>query len=114
MKTRIGEIRDASGMSRKELAAAIGVSYSVLAKWETGQNEIALDQATAIAQVLGCTLTELVGNDAPQRDKRFDELAGLYRSMSEDGKTALLASAHGLAVAYPGETIAEAGIGRSA
>jgi transcriptional regulator with XRE-family HTH domain len=103
MKTRISAIRDASGMSRKELASAIGVSYSVLAKWETGQNAIALSQATAIARVLGCTLTELVGDDAPQHDKRFDELAGLYRSISEDGRAALLASARGLAAAYPGE-----------
>lgn len=101
MKTRISEIRNANGMSRKELASAVGVSYSVLAKWETGQNEIALGQATVIAHVLGCTLTELVGDDSPQRDRRLDKLAGFYRSMSEEGKNALLASAWGLARTFP-------------
>lgn len=116
MKTRIREIRESQKLSRRQLAemAGGGITASAIVKWEDGTNEIGLDKAERIAHALRCTLSELIGPGAPQRDKRFDELAGLYRSMSEEGRNALLASAHGLAVAYPGETIAEAGIGRSA
>lgn len=102
MRTRIREIREAQGVNRKDLAARAGVSYDQLTKWELDKSEIGLDDATTIARVLHCSLTELVGKDAPTRDRRFDELAGIYRSMSDEGKTALVAAARGLAAVYPG------------
>lgn len=106
MKTRIREIRESQKLTRKQLAemAGGGITASALVKWEDGTNEIGLDKAERIARALHCTLSELIGPDAPQRDHVFDELAGIYRSMSQEGRIALLASARGLATAYPGET----------
>lgn len=111
METMIRGIRESQGMSRKALADRAGVTYTALTKWELGENEIGLDDAVRIAHALHCSLTELVGKDAPRRDTRFDELAGLYRSMSDDGKNALLATARGLREAYPGDSISSPALG---
>ncbi|MDD7204128.1 MAG: helix-turn-helix transcriptional regulator [Coriobacteriales bacterium] len=105
MKTRIRELREAQGLTRRELAERASVTASALVKWEDGTNEIGFDKAERIARALQCTLSDLIGPDAPQRDKRFDELAGLYRSMSDEGKAALLAAARGLATEFPGEAL---------
>lgn len=105
METRIRQIRESQHLNRRQLAERAGVSYTALTKWELGENEIGLDDAVLIARALHCSLTEIVGKDAPQRDKRFDELAGLYRSMSEEGRIALLATARGLSAQYPRETV---------
>lgn len=106
MKTKIREIRESQKLTRKQLAemAGGGITASALVKWEDGTNEIGLDKAERIARALHCTLSELIGPDAPQRDHMFDELAGIYRSMSQEGRLALLASARGIAMAYPGES----------
>lgn len=103
METRIAEMRESAGIKRAALAARLGVSYDRLSKWETGANEISLDYAQRIAHVLGCKISDLL-YDAPQRDERFDEIARAYRSMTEEGREALLATARGLAQAYAGET----------
>ena len=55
----------------------------------------------------------LVKDPASEMDEKEVMLIGLYRSMCEDGRAALLASARGLAAAYPGEA-SQAGVSRSA
>lgn len=112
METRIAEMREVAGIKRSTLAARIGVTYDRLSKWETGANEISLDYAQRIAHVLGCRISDLL-YEAPQRDERFDEIARAYRSMTEEGREALLATARGLAQAYTGET-ATAGVAKTA
>jgi transcriptional regulator with XRE-family HTH domain len=114
MRTRIRELRESQKLTRKQLAERAGVTASALVKWEDGTNEIGLDKAISIARALGVTLSDIIGPDAPRHDSRFDEIAGIYRSMSEEGKNALLATARGLATAYPGETITKTGVGLSA
>ena len=48
METRIREIREAQGMSRRVLADRAHVGYDALAKWESNTNEIGLDNAALI------------------------------------------------------------------
>lgn len=100
METRIRELREAQGLKRTELAERAGVTYTALTKWERGDTEMGLDNAAAVARALHCTISELIGKDAPKRDGRFDEIAGIYRSMDEDGKNALLGTARGLRDMY--------------
>lgn len=57
-------IRQARGVSRQELADAIGVSYGSVKAWELGYREAGIDKAAACAKVLGCSVQELVG-EAP-------------------------------------------------
>ena len=104
MRTRIAEIRESMGWNRAKLAQVAGVSYGALTKWENGTNEINLAQSQAVAHALGVKISDLL-LDAPRRDEQFDEVARIYRTMSPEGRAALLATARGLAQAYPGRRL---------
>ena len=100
METRIRELREAQGLSRRELADRAGLSYTALTKWESGTNEIGFDKAVVIARALRCDVSDLVTN-APQHDYDFDHLAQNYRSMAPEGRAALLATSDALAAQFP-------------
>ncbi len=101
METRIRELREAQGLSRRELADRTGLSYTALTKWESGTNEIGFDKAVIIARALRCNVSDLVC-DAPQHDYDFDRLARAWRGMPADSRAALLAAAESFA-AQPGK-----------
>jgi len=96
METRIRELREAQGLSRRELADRAGLSYTALTKWESGTNEIGFDKAVIIARALHCDVSDLV-SDAPRHDYDFDRLARNYRAMPPEGRAALLATSDALA-----------------
>lgn len=48
-------------MSLRTVAKAVGVSHSMLARWEPGVRDLPLTHAVAIAHVLGLRLNESVG-----------------------------------------------------
>lgn len=96
METRIREIREQLGISRKDLADRTGLSYTALTKWESGTNEIGFDKAVVIARALRCSVSDLVENP-PQHDYEFDRLARNYRAMGATERTALLAASDALA-----------------
>lgn len=95
MDTRITELREAQGLTRKQLAERAGVSYTALTKWELGTNEIGLAQAAAVAKALGVKISDLVYN-RPQHDRQLDRLCRNYRDMSDEGKQALAATSDAL------------------
>ena len=96
METRIRELREAQGISRRELADRAGLSYTALTKWESGTNEIGFDKAVIVARALHCSVSDLV-SDAPRHDFDFDRLARNYRSMAPEGRAALVATSDALA-----------------
>lgn len=59
---RIALRREDLDMSRQELAAETGVSYSYISQIETGQRMPSYKQQIAIAQTLGVTLNDLFGD----------------------------------------------------
>lgn len=61
VENRIREVRQRRGMSLEELGAAIGVSFSTVAKLERSQRTLSLDLLTTIAKALGVTPGELIG-----------------------------------------------------
>ena len=52
--------RKEKGITQNELAVAIGVGQSTVAMWETGQAYPRAALLPKIAQVLGCTVDELL------------------------------------------------------
>lgn len=100
METRIREIREQLGISRKDLADRTGLSYTALTKWESGTNEIGFDKAVVIARALRCSVSDLVENP-PQHDYDFDRLARNYRALGPEGRAALVATSDALAERLP-------------
>lgn len=64
IKQKVGEqIRDArkaKGLTQKELGAIMGLSESVVNKYETGKQNLSLETVQKVARALGVELTVLI------------------------------------------------------
>jgi transcriptional regulator with XRE-family HTH domain len=82
-------------MSQNALAEAIGVSFQQVQKYEKAWNRISLSTASRIAETLGTSVGDLMG----ENDDGHGAFADLGRLMSEPGAVELL---RGYAALRPG------------
>lgn len=99
---RIRTAREDHGWTQDQLAAAVGVSRSAVAQWETGRAGQVTANLTRVAAVLGVGVEHLMyGRDkmAPGQAPTGDELAmlRLYRECSGEDRQLLLRTARRLA-----------------
>src|ERR1700735_1956953 len=99
---RIRTAREDQGWTQDQLAAAVGVSRSAVAQWETGRAGQVTTNLTRIAAALGVGVEHLMyGHDkaAPGQVQRGDELAilRLYRECAPEARQLLLRTARRLA-----------------
>jgi transcriptional regulator with XRE-family HTH domain len=57
---KIKKIRLLKGYKQEYLAYKIGISQTSYSKLETGETNLSIDRASAIANILGMSLSELV------------------------------------------------------
>ena len=60
---RIKELREAAGMSQRELGERIGISGPAVAMWESGENRPSLTNLEKLADVLGVSIDAILGRD---------------------------------------------------
>lgn len=94
MNLQIKQIRKRSGLNQKDVAAAIGVPVRTYGSWERGERNINLEDACLIADVLRCTLDELVGRKPPiitpnENDRQFERLSYCYSMLNDESKEQL-------------------------
>lgn len=51
---------DAAGMTRKDIAAGLGISQRLLGRKLSGEALLAVKEVSKLARVLGCRMSELV------------------------------------------------------
>ena len=56
---RIRELRELKGVSRKQIADAVGVSDVAVYYWEIGRQKPSADKLPKLAELLGCSIDEL-------------------------------------------------------
>lgn len=99
---RIRIARQQRGMTQEALAAAVGVSRSAVAQWETGRAGQVTGNLARIAEILGIGVVWLMhgeqGETVPVAS-RGDELAllRLYRECAAEDRQLLLRTARRLA-----------------
>lgn len=54
------KLREKTNMKQEELARRLGIDRSTVAKWETGKSKPRADMLPKIADILGCTVDELL------------------------------------------------------
>lgn len=59
----LSDKRKAAGITQNELADTLCIDRSTIAKWETGKAYPRASLLPKIAQVLGCTVDELLQNN---------------------------------------------------
>lgn len=104
MRLYLKDLRKAKRLTQGQLADAVGATKRQIGAWERGENDLPLDYACAIADVLECTLDEIAGTEKQSNDVFLlnDErrLLAMYRSMSPDYRAMLMKTA----VAYCNES----------
>lgn len=63
MKLRIRELREAAGLTRKQLAEMSGVSEKCIYKYEKGLRGPWLPYVVDIARALGCKVDDLINDE---------------------------------------------------
>ena len=58
--TKLSVLRKAAGLTQQQLADLLGVKRTVVTSWETGCNNIPAKYLLALAEILDCTVEELL------------------------------------------------------
>lgn len=82
--SKIGDLREASGLTQRELALKVGVTETTIANWERGRSGLDwIERLIKLCKALDCSLEDLVNyEDSSQADAEpsFEELRQMYRS----------------------------------
>lgn len=74
------------GLSQSDLAERLGVSFQQVQKYERGANRVAASTLLVAAQVLGTSVSWLVGEEASGRDDDED----VFRALARPGALEML------------------------
>lgn len=55
--------RERANIKQKDIAEALRIDRSTVAKWETGESLPRADKLPQLAKILGCTVDELLMNE---------------------------------------------------
>jgi len=69
---RIRELRKQHNFSQTQLAMKLHLTQGAISQWETGQTIPAADQLSALADVFGITVDDLLGRPATQETEEED------------------------------------------
>jgi transcriptional regulator with XRE-family HTH domain len=98
LNERLARLRQATGLTQREVARALGIKSPSVAQWESGRSRPDLERLPALARLYKVTIEELCGPDFPaaQQQGRLDLLEA-YDTLDEEGRTTLLNVARSLA-----------------
>ena len=63
VKTRIGRLRSASGMTRKRLAERLGLDAKTIGRWERETEEVPVQHVATMAELFGVSRAHVLGLD---------------------------------------------------
>ena len=85
-RTRIFELLDKLGMEQKAFAAEVGVSEGTVSNWRRGVSSSYSHYLVQIAQVLGTTTADLLGEKKQSSPSKTDRLLEVFGDLTEDEK----------------------------
>jgi transcriptional regulator with XRE-family HTH domain len=82
--SKIADLREAAGITQRELALQVGVTETTIANWERGRSGLDwIDRLIKLCKTLNCSLEDLVAyEDAMETEAEpsFEELRQMYRA----------------------------------
>jgi transcriptional regulator with XRE-family HTH domain len=101
MQLRLREYRTARGLTQGDVARAVGVTTAAVGKWERGENQLKVGEAATIADLLSCSVDDLIGRgprELAYEARQHEELERAWSVLNLDGRGKLLAHARLLAL----------------
>lgn len=83
-RTRIFELLDKLGMEQKAFAAEVGVSEGTVSNWRRGVSSSYSHYLVQIAQVLGTTTADLLGEKQQSSPSKTDRLLEVFGDLTDD------------------------------
>lgn len=95
---RIQEAREAHGWTQERLANELGTTQQTVQRWETGAVDPKISKVVAISELLGVTVSYLLGTKSKYEYAHVDmedpneaKLVELYRNLTGEQQDAILA-----------------------
>lgn len=85
-RDRIFDLLDKKGIEQKAFAKEVGVSPSIVSNWRKGKSNSYNDHLVKIAQVLGTTIADLLGEKQQSSPSKTDRLLEVFGDLTEDEK----------------------------
>lgn len=82
---RIRQLREKSGMTKKDFAAFTGIAYITLYNYEREKTVPGADMLFRIARKTGCSVDWLIGLKEEEKDAKCIRADGSHRCGAEDG-----------------------------
>lgn len=67
--TKIKELRNKAGLTQKELADSLHVTYQAVSRWENDDAEPSIDSLKGMCKIFNCTTDELFENPTPKKEE---------------------------------------------
>ena len=84
-RERIRQLREKSGMTKKDFAAFTGIAYITLYNYEREKTVPGADMLFRIASATGCSVDWLIGLKEEEKDAKCIRADGSHRCGAEDG-----------------------------
>ena len=85
-RDRIFKLLDAKKIEQKAFAAQVGVSEGTVSNWRRGVSSSYTHYLVEIAQVLGTTTADLLGEKQQSSPSKTDRLLEVFGDLTEDEK----------------------------
>ncbi len=84
----IKEYRIKNGLSQKDLADRLFVTYQAVSRWENNQAEPSIDTLNSMASIFGCTINDIVSGEAGKEVLPMDETPPDVSEFDDESKPA--------------------------
>lgn len=100
-ENRISELREREGLTQIQLAKELGVSRATIQNWESSKSDMTGYSLMMVCNRFGVSPNEVYGTGTPSPNwDAQQEIMRIFRSVTDDGKRALLAAARGIESSY--------------
>lgn len=100
-KLMLRELREASGMTPRQMYERLGIQDSRYRKWESEAAQIPIEYASRCCEILHCSLDELMGRTPTTLSDDEQELLRIYRGLSTSGREYMMGVARVTAGLFP-------------
>ncbi len=84
MTSNIAALREAAGLTQRDVALSLGVTQTTVANWERGRSGLDwIARLITLCRILDCELEDLIGysdDDEVEDEPTFEELRALYKA----------------------------------